>query len=200
MLYAGQEVGEPALGSEGFAGDDGRTTIFDYWSMPEFCRWVNGGKFDGGRLSVEQQLLRSWYVKWMGVLKERAFEAGEFYGLNHANVGNPAFGRLEGEMASGHWLYAYLRRDPEGERHYLVVAHFHGERDLDGVCVQVPRHAQEWLGIDDCDRIEVAECLYDDWEGEAEVGRLDGEGIALPAIPACQVRVLEIRGVGVSGF
>ncbi|RYD68550.1 MAG: alpha-amylase, partial [Verrucomicrobiaceae bacterium] len=35
MLYSGQEVGEPAAGQEGFSGDNARTTIFDYWSMPE---------------------------------------------------------------------------------------------------------------------------------------------------------------------
>ncbi|RYE13801.1 MAG: alpha-amylase, partial [Sphingobacteriales bacterium] len=35
MVYLGQEVGEAANGSEGFSGNDGRTTIFDYWGVPE---------------------------------------------------------------------------------------------------------------------------------------------------------------------
>ena len=30
MIYFGQEVGEPGAGDEGFQGDDGRTTIYDY--------------------------------------------------------------------------------------------------------------------------------------------------------------------------
>ena len=47
MLYNGQEVGEPAAGAEGFAGDDARTSIFDYWSMPELLKWTNGHKYDG---------------------------------------------------------------------------------------------------------------------------------------------------------
>ncbi|MGM0559231.1 MAG: alpha-amylase family glycosyl hydrolase, partial [Myxococcota bacterium] len=34
LVYNGQTVGEPAAGVEGFSGDDGRTTIFDYWTMP----------------------------------------------------------------------------------------------------------------------------------------------------------------------
>jgi len=38
MLYSGQEVGEPAHGLEGFGHDDARTTIFDYWSMPELVK------------------------------------------------------------------------------------------------------------------------------------------------------------------
>ena len=33
MLYFGQEWGERGMDAEGFSGCDGRTTIFDYWSM-----------------------------------------------------------------------------------------------------------------------------------------------------------------------
>ncbi len=44
MVYAGQEVGEKAEDAEGFSGRDGRTTIFDYWSIPSLRRWLNGGK------------------------------------------------------------------------------------------------------------------------------------------------------------
>jgi glycosidase len=58
MLYSGQEVGEPAAGAEGFGGDDARTSIFDYWSMPEVVKWVNGHQYDGGHLSLDQKALR----------------------------------------------------------------------------------------------------------------------------------------------
>jgi glycosidase len=61
MLYNGQEVGEPGAGAEGFGGDDARTSIFDYWSMPEFVKWVNDHRYDGGRLSREQKALREFY-------------------------------------------------------------------------------------------------------------------------------------------
>ena len=30
MIYSGQACGEPALGAQGYSGDDGRTSIFDY--------------------------------------------------------------------------------------------------------------------------------------------------------------------------
>jgi len=33
MIYAGQEWGERGMDEEGFSGRDGRTTIFDYWSL-----------------------------------------------------------------------------------------------------------------------------------------------------------------------
>ena len=122
MVYSGQEVGEPAAGVEGFGGDDARTTIFDYWAMPELQKWVNGGRYDGGRLSDEQKALRGWYRELLAVLREPAFTRGEFYGLNHANNGNPDFGRVGGETASGHWIYAFLRRDGESGQAFLVVA------------------------------------------------------------------------------
>ena len=34
LLYAGQEYGERGIDAEGYSGPDGRTTIFDYWSIP----------------------------------------------------------------------------------------------------------------------------------------------------------------------
>lgn len=62
MIYFGQEVGEPGSGAEGFGGEDGRTTIFDYWGVPEHQKWMNDGKFDGGKLSDSQKGLRQFYA------------------------------------------------------------------------------------------------------------------------------------------
>ncbi|MBQ2399784.1 MAG: alpha-amylase, partial [Muribaculaceae bacterium] len=41
MIYYGQELGEQAKDNEGFAGDNNRTTIFDYWSLDTVRRWYN---------------------------------------------------------------------------------------------------------------------------------------------------------------
>ena len=59
MMYHGQEIGEPAVGAEGFGMNDSRTSIFDYWSMPEFTKWANDGRYDGARLSDEQKSMDS---------------------------------------------------------------------------------------------------------------------------------------------
>ena len=67
LLYSGQEVGEPARGAEGFGGDDARTTIFDYWAMPELAKWVNGHRYDGGRLAPEQKKLREFYARLLEI-------------------------------------------------------------------------------------------------------------------------------------
>ena len=61
MLYFGQEVGVNPTQAEGFSGEDGRTTIFDYWGVPEFQNWVNDHKYDGGKLTIEQKKLRNFY-------------------------------------------------------------------------------------------------------------------------------------------
>lgn len=193
MLYHGQEVGEPAAGAEGFGGDDARTSIFDYWSMPEFQKWFNGGRCDGGRLSAGQQALRAWYRALLHLIREPAFTRGEFHGLNHANNDNPAFGRLPGETASGHWLYAFLRCDQAGGQAFLVAANFHGTETLRGVRVRVPEAAQQWLGRAGRDRWALANRLGEEWTREAARPALATDGLPLPDLPPCSAVIAEIR-------
>jgi glycosidase len=138
MLYNGQEVGEPAEGIEGFGGNDARTSIFDYWSMPELVKWVNGHKYDGAKLSDEQKDLRAQYGRLINILNEPAFRDGIFVPLNAVNRENPKFGRLPNEQASGHWLYAFLRKDPQSGQKFLVVANLNPSTTLTDVRVQLP--------------------------------------------------------------
>jgi hypothetical protein len=93
--------------------------------MPEFCKWVNGHAYDGGRLSDEQRELRSYYARLIALCGESAFRDGQFHGLNKANLHNPAYGRLSGEERSGHWLYSLLRYDPASQQRFFVIANFH---------------------------------------------------------------------------
>ena len=79
LLLNGQEVGEPGAQAEGYQLADGRTTIFDYWAMPEFVKWVNGHRYDGALLTQEQKELRSFYGRLTELLKEPAFRDGIFY-------------------------------------------------------------------------------------------------------------------------
>ena len=46
MVYAGQEWGERGMDHEGFSGVDGRSTIFDYWTVQA----VYQGYFDRSSL------------------------------------------------------------------------------------------------------------------------------------------------------
>lgn len=148
MIYHGQMVGEPALGREGFGGDDQRTTIFDYWSMPELNKWWNEGAADGGRLSEEQRAMRAWYVRLLGVLEAPAFTMGNTFQLNQANLKNPDYGRVDDVDWSGHWFYSYLRSDPVKDSHFLVTSNFHGSATMRDIRVRLPENAVEALGLD----------------------------------------------------
>lgn len=195
MLYHGQEVGEPAAGEEGFGGDDARTSIFDYWSMPEFTKWVNGGKFDGGRLSTGQQALRDWYGKLLRATRARAFTAGEFYGLNHANKDNPAFGRVGDEPVSGHWLYAFLRRESKTGQAFLVVANFHGSATLHGVKIRIPHDAWMFLGRTGDETWSFADRLDSAWSATVARDLLEPQGLSLPDLAPCAAMLMEIGGL-----
>jgi len=88
MIYFGQEVGEPGTGVEGFGGDDGRTSIFDYWGVPEHQKWVNGKKYDGGLLNDEQKALRQFYGDILSLAKNNiAISQGDYIDLTGHNVG-----------------------------------------------------------------------------------------------------------------
>lgn len=87
MIYFGQEVGEPGLGSEGFQGDDGRTTIYDYWGVPEHQKWMNNGQFDGGQLTPDQRELRSTYKKILSIARNNPVVVkGDFRDLAEFNM------------------------------------------------------------------------------------------------------------------
>ena len=115
MLYAGQELGETAEDAEGFSGKDGRTTIFDYWSVPTLRRWFNNGKADGGQLSTVEKDLRGVYAHVLGLLNsEKALAEGEFFDLMYVNFNNPDF--------NPHRHYAFLRR--HGDDVILIAVNF----------------------------------------------------------------------------
>ena len=62
-----------------FQGEDGRTTIFDYWGVPEFQQWVNDGQFNEALLTTEQKTLRQFYGNLNAfVLENEAIYAGGF--------------------------------------------------------------------------------------------------------------------------
>ena len=178
MIYHGQEVGEPADGAEGFGRDDARTTIYDYWSMPEFVKWVNDGAFDGGRLSDEQKALRDFYRRLLAAVDQPAFRDGDFYPLNPDNLENPGYGRLD-RGVSGHWLYSYLRYDPASGQRVLVVVNLHPTETLRDVRIQFPRRAMRFLGWDTITGSETVPVM-----GSDILGDVPGEMAEITTTPA----------------
>ncbi|MGN6640681.1 MAG: alpha-amylase family glycosyl hydrolase [Mucilaginibacter sp.] len=117
MVYFGQEVGEPAKGPEGFSSDDGRTSIFDYWGVPEHQKWLNNGKFDGGQLSDSQRELKAFYSTLLNIARQNeAIRTGKFWELMLANEHQPGFNQR---------LYLFLRYTDK--QRILVIANFNRE-------------------------------------------------------------------------
>lgn len=122
MVYFGQEVGESANSVEGFSNKDGRTTIFDYWGVPEYQKWLNGGKVDGGQLSDSQKSLRNFYIKLLNLTgTNEAITSGRFWELLLANQND--------ESGFNERIYAYVRFIDK--RRILVITNFNrNERKL----------------------------------------------------------------------
>ncbi len=133
MLYFGQELGEAATDAEGFSGADGRTTIFDYWSVPTVRQWITKGLRG---LTKEQKEIRNKYKKLLNVaVKEKGISNGLFFDLMYVNGNNDAIstGRV--------YLFArYFKKDL-----YIIAVNFRSQNaDLD---INIPYHLFEYFEI-----------------------------------------------------
>ncbi len=138
MLYMGQEVAEPALGSEGFSGADGRTTIFDYWGVPEHQKWLNQGKMDGAKLSEDQQKLRDFYKRLLNLAgSSEAIRRGQFYELQDANNLSKEYDQQK--------IYAFLRYT-KGQQ-VLVVVNFSDTKTYRPTLL-IPSEVLQRMGLD----------------------------------------------------
>ncbi len=143
LFYNGQEVGERAEGPCGFGGNRGRTSIFDYTSLPRLQRWVNQHRYDGAELSAEERVERAWMGDLLRLMQQPAFAQGAFYGLNWANHHSAGYGTELGDPCSGHWFYAFLRYDRVSNQCYLALCNLSSEEDTT-VTVNLPEHARHW--------------------------------------------------------
>ncbi len=143
LIYNGQECGEDATGPGGFGGDNGRTSIFDYTSLPHFQHWTADGKFDGSGMTDAERALRGYTAALLPMLQHPAIAKGGFYGLNWANQETPNFGRDTGDAASGHYLYAFLRHYRKAKSTVLVVCNLHPSQDFT-TSIHIPENALAW--------------------------------------------------------
>ncbi len=133
MIYAGQELGEPAAESEGYSGKDGRTTIFDYWSIPTLRRWLNRGSCDG-HIPENEQRLRDFYARVLNLCNsEKAISSGKFFDLMYVNYDNPRF--------NPHRHFAFLRANDD---EILVIAVNFSDEEA-RVEIKIPDHAFNFL-------------------------------------------------------
>jgi glycosidase len=179
MVYFGQELGERGMDEEGFSGRDGRTTIFDYWTVNSVSRWVNGGQFNEDLLTTKECELRAFYQCLLNLCNsEPAIREGRFFDLTYAN--------LTGCDFNEHRQFAYLRQH---EKDLLLIVVNFDEKEADcGVCI--PSHAFEYLGIEQKGDVTAEDLLT----GKREVITLQPDGLTRVKVPGWGGKILKILG------
>lgn len=136
MIYSGQELGEKGMDKEGYSGLDGRTTIYDYWSVATIRNWRNNGEFGDKKLTPEQKRLRKSYIKLLHIAgSEEAITQGKFFDLMYANYQNEKFDSTK--------IFAYLRCFKKDM--ILIMANF--SPDKMPVTINIPQEAFDFAGI-----------------------------------------------------
>jgi glycosidase len=178
MVYFGQELGEHGMDEEGFSGRDGRTTIFDYWTVDTVYRWVNKGKFDEALLTPKERELRAFYVRLLNLCNaEPAIRQGQFFDLTYANLTGCAFNE--------HRQFAFLRKH---ENDLLLIAVNFDENEAEsGICI--PAHAFDYLGIKVRGEVKAEELL----SGREVKTCLQPDGLTKVTVPGFGGVILKIR-------
>ncbi len=165
MIYFGQELGERGMDEEGFSGCDGRTTIFDYWSVGTVRRWRDGGTFSGRELNDGERDLQASYSHLLHIARdEKAINEGDFFDLMYVNPQTADF--------NPHRHYAFLRKHED--ELLLIVANF-DEWDTQ-VAVNIPADAFNYFKLPTFETVEGTELL-------------SGQSIELPLTPDIPVRL-----------
>ena len=148
MIYFGQELGESGMDTEGFSGRDGRTTIFDYWSIDSIRRWTNHGRFNTHLLNTKEKGIRNFYKTLLTICnEEKCISHGAFFDLMYVN--------MNGWQMDEHKQYAFLRKY---EDEVLLIAVNFGDMNM-RVAINIPEHAFQYLSMPQMENIKVKDLL-----------------------------------------
>jgi len=138
MIYAGQELGEQGMDSEGFSGLDGRTSIFDYWNVKSLQKWYNNGKINLEKLTLGQKHLRDLYIRILTLCNfSPAIRNGKFFDLMYVNPFSNDFNPNK--------QYAFLRFS---ENELLLITVNFDNIDVK-IKIFIPEHAFFYFKIDE---------------------------------------------------
>ncbi|HKK60571.1 MAG TPA: alpha-amylase family glycosyl hydrolase [Salinivirga sp.] len=134
MVYFGQELAEQGMDEEGFSGKDGKTTIFDYWRVEKYQKWVNGGRFDNEMLDQKTKDLRAAYVELLRFRqKYEVIHSGGFYDLMWVN-----------QHLDTDYVYCFIRHSDN--QAILVLLNFDTADDKQ-LTLNLPVHALKHIGL-----------------------------------------------------
>ena len=147
MIYFGEEIGERGMYEEGFSGQDGRTTIFDWWSIESIRRLRKVIAEDAYRTMSIQDLVAAGLEEKEAEVFCRFAQATRFastdpgirmgttYDLCYCNFGSEGFDKNR--------HFAFLR---DYQDHTLLVAANFSNKEAE-MSIIIPDHAFEWMGI-----------------------------------------------------
>jgi len=175
LIFNGQELGEAGAGVAGFAGENGRTTLFDYWAMPELAKWVNDHRYDGGGLASSQRALRSFYGDLLHLCQDDAIGGDGFWSLRYFNNAS-RFPDCPDP------IHVFARFRPGSGRCVLVVGNLHPEQEIAGQ-IRIPLDLSHAIGLP---------------SGVAIYLVLDRSGLQSTAVGAYTLEALEATGFPVT--
>ena len=173
MIYFGEEAGECGMEEEGFSGRDGRTTIFDWWSVGSIRRLrkliasgeyksLNPSKITKAGLKKEEaEHFCRFAMATRFATSDEAIRKGSTYDLCYCNYGSEGFDKDR--------HYVFLR---DYQDHTLLIAcNFsnHGTK----MKITIPQHAFEWMGM------PVSESFYPGTQISIKVGPMDAKILTL---------------------
>jgi glycosidase len=173
MIYFGEEVGEAGMDEEGFSGRDGRTTIFDWWSVGSVRRLrkvIASGAYKTLKVSelVKAGLKREeaeMFCRFAEVVRlaagDGAIRQGTTYDLCYCNMSSDGFDK--------HRHFAFLRH--HGDHTLLVAANFSSQ--VANMKLVLPEHAFEWM------QIPVSEAMHPGSVIEVTIPPMDAKVITL---------------------
>ena len=173
MIYFGEEAGERGMEEEGFSGLNGRTTIFDWWSVASVRRLrklISSGEYrtlDAERIAAAglNPDEAAFFCRFASLIRmaasEEAIRKGTTYDLCYCNASSDGFDKNR--------HFVFLRDYHEST--ILIAANFsHNEAAMK---IVIPDHAFEWMGI------PVTEEMYPGKVIEVNVAPMDGRIIRL---------------------
>ena len=147
MIYFGEEIGEKGMDEEGFSGRDGRTTIFDWWSVASVRRlrkMIASGAYktldvdaivESGLTRDEAEVFCRFAEATRFASNDPAIKHGTTYDLCYCNTCSNGFDK------NRHFVFLRDHLDHT----VLIAANF--SKNEATMNIVIPEHAFEWMEI-----------------------------------------------------